>query len=449
MTTLLSHEAPATMDGFTRRQVLAYANALKALGSDATICAATDDRLNVLAAVVSCLSGGPRVILPSALSSHALVEVYESLPFTHWFGLKAWQSAMAASKLDLASLEIGSVPEEIGQASAEREVLTLFTGGSTGRPKVWTKRSSQLMSEVRMQLELHQIGPRDRVLATVSPHHIYGLLFSVLIPWLSGACFERKTPFFPEEITSQAKAMECTILVSTPAHLRALASVPWTAPVPRIVLCSGAPLDANDSHAFHARVGRWPCEVYGSTETGGVALRTQEIPQTPWRPLPGVEWKISDEHLCVRSNYLSNNLPLDNDGFFSTADRAVRTASNGFLLQGRSDSIVKIGGERVDMCDIESRLMKLDAVRDVAVFARSTNKAHGHELVALIASDRSKQSLTSELRSVLPPVAWPRRWYVVDEIPTNMSGKRDRATLDAMLAQRALEETSEDERDGD
>src|SRR5690606_27959041 len=128
---------------------------------------------------------------------------------------------------------------------------------------------------------------------TVSHQHIYGLLFRVLWPLAAGRAIMPRT-FFPEQF---AKALSAApgVLVASPAHLKRLpGAIDW-APVRRMlhaVFSSGGAVPADAAFAVRERMGRAPFEVYGSSETGGIAWRCEGV-QQGWKPLPGVDWRIA------------------------------------------------------------------------------------------------------------------------------------------------------------
>jgi acyl-coenzyme A synthetase/AMP-(fatty) acid ligase len=251
----------------------------------------------------------------------------------------------------------------------------------------------------------------------------------VLLPLVSGATVERESPFFPQEIAERIEKTSATILVTTPAHLRALSASLTSRHRLRLVLSSGAPLSAADAATFFARTGIWPLEIYGSTETGGIAVRRQDVPDAPWSPLPGVDCRVVGDVLAVRSPFVSPDGGKDSDGFFATADRAHERPDGRFQLLGRADGVVKVGGKRVDLADIETLLLALDRVQDAVVMALPSESGRGQELVALVVSDRQPSDLTRELRERLPSPSWPRRLRCVPAIPTTAAGKRDRAAM--------------------
>jgi acyl-CoA synthetase (AMP-forming)/AMP-acid ligase II/3-hydroxymyristoyl/3-hydroxydecanoyl-(acyl carrier protein) dehydratase len=424
-------------DGTTLGEVVARATGLRALvATGASVCVASEDRVDVAAALVAALCGGIEAVFPPALAAEALLATYRALPFAHWLGPAAWLADLP--ELGPLRIEATSAPAQaLALAPLDETRVVLHTGGTTGQPRPWRKTARNLLDEVAAHTHGLQVLPTDHIVATVPPHHIYGLLFSVLLPLHSGASVERHSPFYPEEIAERIAGTSATILVSTPAHLRALATSLTTRHQLRLVLSSGAPLSASDAAAFAASTGLWPLEVYGSTETGGIAVRRQDQRDSPWAPLPGVDCRVdgrSDgEALAVRSAYVSSDAGADPDGFFTTADLASLRADGTFDPLGRSDGIVKVGGQRVALPDIERALAGLDHVADAVVIALPAQSGRGQEIFALVASPRGADDLVQELRARLPSPAWPRRVRCVDAIPTTSSGKRDRAAILRLL----------------
>jgi acyl-coenzyme A synthetase/AMP-(fatty) acid ligase/3-hydroxymyristoyl/3-hydroxydecanoyl-(acyl carrier protein) dehydratase len=432
--------APFSSDGTSFATVAARASALYDLAVGSRVCVATEDRVEVAAAVLAALTGAIETVFPAALSPEALLASHEARPFSHWIGPAEWQSAAAG----LAAVRIAdALPTQrpfdgqVGDVDAAR--IFLQTGGTTGQPRLWQKTAGNLLGEVECHVRALQVEAGDHILATVTPHHIYGLLFSVLLPLVSDATVERVSPFFPQEIAERIEQTSATILVSTPAHLRALSSSLKSRHQLRLVLSSGAPLSAADAAEFFARTGLWPLEVYGSTETGGIAVRRQDVADATWAPLPGVACRIDGNALCVRSAFVSPDTGKDEDGFFRTADLAQERPDGTFNLLGRADGVVKVGGKRVALPDIEKVIAALDQVHDAVVMALSSESGRGQEIVALVASQRPSADITRELRDKLPSPSWPRRLRCVPIIPTTAAGKRDRVAILELLAVAARE----------
>jgi 3-hydroxymyristoyl/3-hydroxydecanoyl-(acyl carrier protein) dehydratase len=432
----LSGAARFCSDGATLADVARLAAGLCRLGSPVpTVCVASEDRVEVAGAVVAALAGGIEALLPSGLSPEAVSAAQRARPCSHWLGPAEWTEALAGTGACRVATDAlpAEAPRSLGLADVHAARVLLQTGGTTGQPQLWPKTATNLLDEVAAHVRGLRVEPDDHILATVPPHHIYGLLFSVLVPLAAGATVERRSPFYPQEIARRLVETRATILVSTPAHLRALTGAMPATPHLRLVLSSGAPLSAADAAAFHERAGVWPLEVYGSTETGGIAVRRQDVPDCPWSPLPGVDCRVEDEALEVRSSYVS---AVENAGpaaFFRTADLAVLGRDGRFELLGRSDGIVKVGGQRVSLPAVEKALLALAGVTDAVVLAIPSESGRGQEIVALAASSRPAEEIGRELREQLPSPAWPRRLRTAPAIPTTPLGKRDRPAILRLL----------------
>ena len=142
-----------------------------------------------------------------------------------------------------------------------------------------------------------------------------------------------------------------TIFAAVPAHYRALKKYPLSGSTLRLALSSAGMLEKDDSLAFFHNNNVSVVEVYGSTETGGIASRNRSLGEEYFTAFPTVDYRFSHGKLAVKSAYISPDLPLDRDGFFLTADR-VEPAGAGFSLKGRSDTVTKVGGKRVDLEEV-------------------------------------------------------------------------------------------------
>jgi acyl-CoA synthetase (AMP-forming)/AMP-acid ligase II len=113
--------------------------------------------------------------------------------------------------------------------------------------------------------------------------------------------------------------------------------------------------------------------------------------------------------------------------------------ADGFVwIEGRSDDIIKRGGEKVSIVHVQQALQGLARFTDVAVLA-APDEILGHVPVAFVVpQDREgfkASRLLRELRGVLPSASMPSRVIAVTEIPRTGSGKAIRAELQALLEQ--------------
>jgi acyl-CoA synthetase (AMP-forming)/AMP-acid ligase II/3-hydroxymyristoyl/3-hydroxydecanoyl-(acyl carrier protein) dehydratase len=345
--------------------------------------------------------------------------------------------------------------------------LVVYTSGSTGSPVPIRKQLSQLTSELAALESQFGAGLHGAdVVSTVSHQHIYGLLFRVLWPLDAGRPIHAVRHEFPETLAPALAARRCVLLAS-PAHLKRLPEyLDWSGAreMVRTVFSSGGMLEPEAARHAAGLLGRVPVEVYGSSETGGVAWRQrrmgaagEDVPHgrdecagEAWTPLPGVAWRRdADGLLEVRSSHAGGQ------GWQPLADRVEESGHDSagnarFVLRGRADRIVKIEEKRVSLDAIEAALRASGLVRDVRVLACPDGAgaaANGRQLLAAfvvpdgagwtLLEEGGKHALNARLRTLLAAgfeaVALPRRWRYLDSLPVNAQGKTTQAQLLALL----------------
>ena len=403
------------------------------------VCLCSDDRVLVAAALLSALSGGPELILPYAYSEQALAETRQFMDYG--VALVDGQRPLpkGVTGIDLQDLDDAptAAPPRLKRA-CDDEWIYLFTGGSTGQPKTWTKTPRNLLAEVQFLVQTFKISAEDTILATVPPNHIYGLLYSVLGPMLTGAQVCPDSPSFPNEIIKRMVHSNATVLVSIPAHYRALKNHAAQGHRLRVALSSAGALAPEDDQAFFDSMTVSITEVYGSTETGGIALRRRTAGQPDLTPFSCVQWQIQDESLQVRSDFLSPELATTPEGFFQTADRVQSDGSQGFRLLGRSDGIVKVAGKRVDLANVQQTLQGVVGVEDAYVFAKKTAQGRENVILAVVAGAVALEDLRAELHKRLEPYSQPRAIKIVSHIPVSSVGKYTRLEIEKLFANGAF-----------
>lgn len=326
--------------------------------------------------------------------------------------------------------------------------LIVFTSGSQGQPEGIPKGLHQFMAEtcaLEAAFGSRLTGPdgmstTPTVWATVSHQHIYGLLFLVLWPLAAGRPFGLRRLLYPEDIASCLGAAP-SVLVSSPAHLRRLGDqVNWPAlhaPL-RAVFSSGGPLPFEVACSAAQALGHVPLEVFGSSETGGIAWRQSTQADQPWQALQGVQWRLEGEHLAVRSPHLPDG------GWLLTSDRAQTAGGGSFRLLGRADRIVKIEEKRVSLQAVERQLLATPWIQDARPMVVPTPVGARIGVVTVLTPAgqallrQGRRALTDALRqtlsSALETLALPKRWRFVDELPTNAQGKSPESLLSALFA---------------
>lgn len=307
--------------------------------------------------------------------------------------------------------------------------VSMSTSGTTEQPRRVGKSMAQLIDEVDV---LVQLVPGARcVMSTVPLSHFYGLLFAVLLPLRSGARIVSHDALLPADLAVILEREAVDVMISTPAHLRAMAA----AAMPRglRVISSGARMPAELHLQVAADLGWQVSDVLGSTETGGIA--TRQHPMSPWTPFPGASVSAPDGQLTVASAWC--------DGGGARLDDRIELLPDGrFHFLGRNTELVKIAGKRAHAQAIEATALAVPGVTDAAVVVHGTpGREPRIALAACVAGpDRGDGATASAIAAVraairrdFDAVFVPRIVRIVPRIPRTERGKLDREALRALL----------------
>jgi acyl-coenzyme A synthetase/AMP-(fatty) acid ligase len=325
----------------------------------------------------------------------------------------------------------GAALPETGAASLrapapDEWAVAFFTSGSEGRAKLVPKRARQLYAHAAAASAMLAVPEGCRALSFVPLFHILGFSYGFMAPLMaSGESVVLADPL-PHALKDALLACEPALVVASAVHYRFLNAV--LAPEDRvpdaIYISSGAPLPAREREAFERTTGRTIVELYGSTETAGIAWRRGD---GAFKPYPGVELAIEDERVCVRSPWAD---PESLDAFVATHD-AGELDGDGLRLLGRAGSIVKVGGKRFSALEVEQALKSQRGVADAACVAYERNGEPA--LAAFVVPEPGAALAAADLRaglaSQLASFKVPRTLLVVPALPRRKLGKLNYAEL--------------------
>ncbi|AHL36825.1 AMP-binding protein [Pseudomonas brassicacearum] len=386
-----------------------------------------EDAAELAVALLGAWRAGASVLLPADLQAQtrqrwaADVELWltDQPDDTHLGDLR--QAPLSPAELDLDQCR-----------------LSLCTSGSSGEPKRIEKTLRQLSNEVHAleQLWGADLGPACMI-GSVATQHIYGLLFRVLWPLCAGRAFVRRQLAFPEDLQRASREHPAFAWVASPALLKRMGdNLDWPAlSGVRRVFSSGGALPAEAAQSLQQRLGQWPTEIFGSSETGGIAWRQGG---GLWQPFAGVELsQDSDGALLIASPYLPT-------GHVEHTADAARIAEDGrFELLGRLDRIVKLEEKRISLPMLEQALIAHDWVSEARLGVVQENRASLGALLVLSETglralrNQGRRAITEGLRRHLSEhcetLALPRRWRWLRQLPLNAQGKLPQAEVEALL----------------
>jgi len=309
----------------------------------------------------------------------------------------------------------------------------VFTSGSTGSPLPWRKTFGPLMGCMREGARRLGLAGAARwaILATVPPQHMYGFEVSVLLALACGHALCAERPFYPADIAAAlARLPRPRALITTPVHLRALLGSGIELPAVDRVVCSTSPLAqqlaAEAERRFDARL----LEIYGSTETGQIAMR-RPTQTAEWQLWSGVSLELEADRSRARGGHIEQPTLLP--------DVLEMTGPASFLLHGRVSDLVNIAGKRSSLAYLNHQLNSIPGVEDGAFFhAAETSGSHtavARVAACVVAPALDAARLLEALRERVDAVFLPRPLLFVARLPRNDTGKLPLAALQSLAAQ--------------
>jgi acyl-CoA synthetase (AMP-forming)/AMP-acid ligase II len=348
------------------------------------------------------------------------------------------------------------LPGETSFGALDRRApfVELLTSGTTGEGKAIPKALRHFDDEIEV-LEAHFGGGLSRetqVFSTVSHQHLYGLLFRLLWPLAAGRPFHCETFLHPEELFPRMEKTESFVLATTPVHLKRMRGQDGLRLMRRgcrAVFSSGSPLDPRTAGDVERALGAAPFEIFGSTETGGVAWRQQSADgnEGAWTPLERVRIESSrDGSLVLRSPFVSVGDAAEGEDAqrITMSDRAELRADGSFVLLGRGDRVVKVGEKRLSLPEMEdfleshpfvseARLLSLEHGAGTRVGAVLVLTAAGGAALEQQGRRGLGRALGHYLAGYWDRVLVPRVWRYVDDLPRNAQGKTPAESLERIL----------------
>jgi acyl-coenzyme A synthetase/AMP-(fatty) acid ligase len=419
------HGQPIAVEAFLR-EVAQLADRLPERRHVLNLCA---DRYRFTVGLAAALLRGQVTLLPPNETPDLIARLASQYP-----------DAYCLSDRTLPPIAIKTVafPEEVPSGTAaprvplvpERQAaVIMFTSGSTGEPVPSRKTWGSLMRTAQAECEslgLHA-WPGLALLGTVPPQHAFGLESTVMIGMRCGYAQHAGRPFFPADICADLASLPRPRgLVTTPVHLRVLLAEADDLPPADFLLCATAPLSPQLAAAAEARFNAPLHEIYGCTESGGIASR-RTVTAAEWRALRDVTLHSDGRGTWVKGGPVETEVLL--------ADVIELCGRGEFLLHGRSGDLVNIAGKRTSLAHLNYHLNSIEGVRDgVFVAPEAEGEGVARLMAYVVAPGLSSETLMGALRQRIDAAFLPRPLHFVDALPRNATGKLPRHALDELDA---------------
>jgi acyl-coenzyme A synthetase/AMP-(fatty) acid ligase len=381
------------------------------------------DRYHFLVALVAAMLRRQVALLPPSRIPHVWEQLREDYPASY----AVTDFAAAPVPMDVVHIPTTAddtpAPAAVPTFPADQPCAIVFTSGSTGRPKACPKTWGMFVGEALCAGAALSLRP-DRpgaLVATVPAQHMYGFLTSIMMPLQWGYAFNRDKPFYPEDIRLTLEAAPAVpVLVVTPVQLRACVLEKAQLPPLDFILSAAAPLPRVVADGAEAQFGAPVREIFGSTETGAIALRRQQDSES-WRTFDGIHVHAHADGFEVHSGYF--------DPVVLTDMAEIRTTRE-FQLLGRNSDLVKIGGKRTSLAYLNQQLLDIDGVLDGAFLLDEGKDGHEPRLSAFVVGPgHTHESILVALRERIDEVFMPRRLWRVAALPRNATGKLPRESI--------------------
>jgi fatty-acyl-CoA synthase len=374
-------------------------------------------------------------------------------------GVRAWVAAEPPADGGTASqpyeelLAAADAEPRDEPVGLEDPCLIMYTSGTTGRPKGAVLTHGNMTWNATNQLLGFDFGPTERTLALAPLFHIGGLNGTVNPTLLRGGCAVIVRRFDPAETLAVIEEQRVNSFFAVPTMLDAMARRPEfrtrDLSALRSIGAAGAAVPLPTLRTWLDR-GVTMQQAYGMTEAapGCTVLDSEDAERkvgSAGRPVFFTDVRVLrpdgsaadaeevGEVVVQGPNVMAGywNEPEQTaavfvDGWYHTGDAGSLDAEGFLYIRDRYKDMIISGGENVYPAEVESALLELPDVVEVAVIGVPDPTWGEAGLAVVVPSPgarRDADELRARLRERLAAFKVPRHVEFVDELPKTATGK--------------------------
>jgi len=361
-------------------------------------------------------------------------------------GLTDKLPAALKSKLSAKTI-INSLPP----AQLDDTVVILFTSGSEKEPKAVQLTHRNIGSNIRDVVQMFQLTSEDTIMSILPLFHVFGHTVDFYLPMVIGmTAVTYANPLDYKKIPSIIREEGVTMIAATPVFFLGYVreSKPGDFKTIRLAVAGADKTPDSLRDLYREKHGIQLLEGYGATETSPVVsvnLPEANRPGSIGKVLPSVQVKITDidsgnelppgkegkilvkGDLVMKGYYddLEETSVRIKDGWYDTGDMGTFDKDGYLWHRGRLKRFVKIGGEMVSLVKTESILEGLLPDGISCCMVEVPDSIKGAKLVAAVTGKIDEKDVLKKMSKQLPPIALPKQFVVIPELPKMGSGKID------------------------